>query len=323
MTTKAKLIAILEKNRGSYLSGEEIAAALHVSRAAIWKAMQGLREEGYGIDAVKNRGYCLREETDKLSAPGIQKYLGEAGEALRIETFQNIGSTNTLLRERANTGEAEGLVLVAAEQTAGRGRFGRSFFSPPDTGLYISLLLRPALPIEQSILITGAAAVAMCRAIETCTGETPGIKWVNDVYLHGKKVCGILTEAGISLESGSLDYVVVGLGVNLYAPQDGFPGALGDSAGYLLQTRRQDRRNCLAAAFLNEFMGYHKALAADEFLVDYKQRSLALGKRVTVLKPEGPKPAMALDLDDRLRLFVRYPDGHEEYLSSGEISIRL
>lgn len=211
MTLKDKIIELLDFNRGAYLSGEEIAAMLNVTRASVWKAVKSLQKEGYEISAVTNKGYCLSEYTDILSLPGISKYLStEAGE-LCIEVHKKVDSTNTMMRQRAVSGSAEGCVIIAGEQTNGRGRFGRSFYSPSDTGIYMSLLLRPTLTTDNSVLITTSAAVAVCEAIEKILSKTPQIKWVNDIYIDGKKVCGILTEASLGLESGMLEYVVLGI----------------------------------------------------------------------------------------------------------------
>ena len=194
MTTREQLLELLENSRGTYFSGEEIARILRVSRAAVWKAVKALRQEGYAIDAVTNKGYCLSPETDILSAQGVGKYLKGEYRELEVQVLPTVPSTNALVRERANQGCPEGLTVIANTQTAGRGRMGRSFFSPPETGLYLSLLLRPTrYEPRQAVRLTAVAAVAMCEAIEAVSGREAGIKWVNDVYVQGKKVCGILT----------------------------------------------------------------------------------------------------------------------------------
>ena len=228
MSTKEKLLELLEENREEYLSGEELAGTLAVSRAAVWKAVKSLQQEGYPIDAVTNRGYRLSRGGDRLSAPGIRKYLKGACRELPITVVEETQSTNTALRALAEAGAPEGTVYIAQSQTGGRGRMGRSFFSPAGTGLYLSLLLRPTTwEPARAAQLTAAAAAAMCEAIREVTGKEPGIKWVNDLLLDGKKVCGILTEASFSMESGVLEYAVLGLGVNVYPPEGGFPKELG------------------------------------------------------------------------------------------------
>lgn len=188
MTTKEKLLALLEENKGAFFSGEEIARTLQVSRAAVWKAVNALREDGYTIDAATNKGYRLSPDSDILSPQGIRRFLKPEYQDLDLTVLSTAPSTNALVREKANQGCPEGCVIVACEQTAGRGRYGRQFFSPADTGVYLSLLLRPtAYSPQQATCLTAAAAAAMCQAIEAVTGQQPGIKWVNDIFLHGKR----------------------------------------------------------------------------------------------------------------------------------------
>lgn len=323
MAVKEQVLETLERNRGVYLSGEQLADTLHVSRAAVWKAIRALSENGYSIDAVPNRGYCLSDQTDILSAAGIQKYLSPRAQAVALSAFPTVTSTNTLLKEQAAAGAPEFTVIAASQQTAGKGRRGRSFFSPSGTGAYISILLRPKLPAERATLITTAAAAAMAESIESVSELHPMIKWVNDLFLDGKKVCGILTEASMDMESGSMEYAILGAGVNVYAPEGGFPPEISDLAGCLFPARRSDMLNRLTAAFLNHFLDYYDTLDEGAFLTSYRSRSLALGRRVQVLRPDGSVPAQVLSIDDQCRLLVRYDDGTEGLLSSGEISIRL
>ena len=323
MTTKGRLLELLESSRGEYLSGAAIAEKLCVTRTSVWKAAKSLRKEGYAISAVTNRGYMLKDDTDVLSAEGVNSYRKGGFSGADIEVYKCVGSTNALLRERAEAGAPEGTVILAAEQTAGRGRKGRSFFSPHDTGLYLSLLLRPDLPAERAVLITTAAAVAVCEAIEAVTGIPAGIKWVNDIFAGGKKVCGILTEASFSMESGGLSYAILGVGINVYEPEGGFPDELRDIAGALLKMRRADARCRIAAEFLDRFFEIYRKLDSAEYVEEYRKRSIALGRRVSVLSPDGVKSAEAIDVDDECRLIVRYEDGTVSALSSGEISIKL
>ncbi len=324
MTTKDALLKLFESNKGIYLSGEEIAAELSVSRAAVWKAVNTLRSDGYCIDAATKRGYCLSVHTDILSSQGIEKYLDDCCRDLDIQVLAKTDSTNAQVRQKANAGAAEGFTLLANAQTEGRGRLGRSFYSPNDTGIYLSLLLRPnRFPAQQSVRITTMAAAAMCRAIEEVCGETPGIKWVNDIFLRGKKVCGILTEGAFGLENGILEYAVVGVGINVYPPQGGFPDEIREIAGALSEQSQSDLKNHLAAAFLNHFMHYYHSADPSEYLEAYRRYSIVVGQRVTVHSPCGSCSALVLGIDDLCRLQLRYPDGREATLSSGEISIQI
>lgn len=324
VTTRDQLLAMLEAGRKEFFSGEEIAHALQVSRAAVWKAVQTLRAEGYPIDAVTNKGYRLSRECDILSAQGVNKYLKPEYRNLDVTVLPTVTSTNALVRQKAGEGAGEGCVVIAREQTAGRGRLGRSFFSPADTGLYLSILLRPtAYTPRQAVCLTAAAAVAMGRAIKKVTGETPGVKWVNDLFLRGKKVCGILTEASVGLETGALEFLVLGAGVNVYCPETGFPEGLEAIAGSVLEQPLPDGKNRLAGEFLNGLLDFYTHPEERAYLEDYRRWSLAVGREITVLSGGGEARAFAYGIDDDCRLLVRYETGETQALSYGEIAIRL
>ena len=324
MTTKEKLLALLEDSKGTFFSGEEIARTLQVSRAAVWKAVNALREDGYTIDAATNKGYRLSPDSDILSPQGIRRFLKPEYRDLDLTVLPTAPSTNALVREKANQGCPEGCVVIACAQTAGRGRYGRQFFSPADTGVYLSLLLRPtAYSPQQATCLTAAAAAAMCQAIEAVTGQQPGIKWVNDIFLHGKKVCGILTEAAVGLETGTLNYMVLGAGVNLYPPAEGFPEEIQPIAGSVLERSCPEAKNRLVGEFLNRFWDFYAHPECRTYLEDYRARSLAIGRNVTVLSAGKAVSAYAYGIDDDFRLLVRYENGDTEALSYGEIRIQL
>ena len=324
MTTKEKLLALLEDSKGTFFSGEEIARTLQVSRAAVWKAVSALREDGYTIDAATNKGYRLSPDSDILSPQGIRRFLKPEYRDLDLTVLPTAPSTNALVREKANQGCPEGCVIVACEQTDGRGRYGRQFFSPVDSGVYLSLLLRPtAYSPQQATCLTAAAAAAMCQAIEAVTGQQPGIKWVNDIFLHGKKVCGILTEAAVGLETGTLNYMVLGAGVNLYPPVKGFPEEIQSIAGSVLERSCPEAKNRLVGEFLNRFWDFYSHPECRAYLEDYRARSLAIGRNVTVLSAGKAVSAYAYGIDDDFRLLVRYENGDTEALSYGEIRIQL
>lgn len=324
MTTKEKLLALLEDSKGTFFSGEEIARTLQVSRAAVWKAVNALREDGYTIDAATNKGYRLSPDSDILSPQGIRRFLKPEYRDLDLTVLPTAPSTNALVREKANQGRPEGCIIIACEQTDGRGRYGRQFFSPVDSGVYLSLLLRPtAYSPQQATCLTAAAAAAMCQAIEAVTGQQPGIKWVNDIFLHGKKVCGILTEAAVGLETGTLNYMVLGAGVNLYPPAEGFPEEIQSIAGSVLERSCPEAKNRLVGEFLNRFWDFYSHPECRAYLEDYRARSLAIGRNVTVLSAGKAVSAYAYGIDDDFRLLVRYENGDTEALSYGEIRIQL
>ena len=323
MGTKEKLLALFEADKGKFFSGEELAARLAVSRTAVWKAVNSLRKEGYEIQAVRNKGYSLSVSTDILSIQGVEKYLNPEHSYIELEILPDIGSTNDYLREKAAQGKGEGYAVVAGAQTRGKGRTGRSFYSPADTGIYLSLLLRPKdCGPAQAVKFTTMAAVAACEAIEKVSHRSPQIKWVNDIYIDGKKVSGILTEASVSLENGSLEYVLLGIGINVYPPEKGFPQELRETAGSVFQERKSDGKNQLTAGFLNRLMDIYTKEEIGEYAEEYRKRSMVLGKRIQILTPEGEKGARALEIDKDCRLLVEYEDGNRELLRAGEIRIR-
>lgn len=322
MSTKEKLLVLFESSKGVYFSGEELAQELSLSRTSVWKAVNSLRNEGYNIDAVPNKGYCLSAETDILSCAGIKKYL--KNRKMKIDVFPSVGSTNTLAKQKASEGAPDLYAVIAGQQTAGRGRYGRSFFSPDNSGLYMSLVLRPdCWKSDRAFRITTMAAVAMCEAINEISPDQARIKWVNDIFMRDKKICGILTEASFDLESNMLDYAVLGVGVNVYEPTDGFPEELKNIAGSVFVKKQKDAKNRIAGNFLNRFIHYYKSGDISEYTDKYRKLSLAVGKEVTVISAAGQERALVTGVDDECRLLVKFSDGKEKALSYGEISIKI
>lgn len=243
-------------------------------------------------------------------------------EDLCVEVYPSVASTNLLVCDRAEKGGGEGLVIIAQTQTDGRGRRGRSFCSPDKTGLYMSILLRPTMTAETSLSVTTAAAVAVCRAIERVSSQTAEIKWVNDVFCSGKKVCGILTQASFAQSGDKLSYVVLGIGINVSAPKGGFPKEIENIAASVFDDDR-DHRAETAAAVLDEFFALYRTLENGAFVQEYRDRSLIVGRDITVVTPVGERRATALSVDEQCRLHVRYESGEEATLSSGDVSIRV
>ena len=323
MNTKSELLRLLERNRDAYFSGAALAKELSVSRNAVWKAAKLLREEGYGISAATNKGYRLVSSGDVLSEAGITAYLKNKN-VFQIDIRKSVASTNTALRELAVNGAPEWYVLAAEEQTSGKGRMGRTFHSPTGHGVYFSLLLRPGRETADAALLTPAAAVAAARAIEDVTGVSVGIKWVNDLFVGEKKVCGILTEAAYSMESGLIESAVMGIGINVTKPEQGYPDEIEDVAAAIMQNQTgADGERCrLIAATLDYFREYYMDLSARKFLNEYRARSILLGCDIYVLSSDGKLPARALEIDDDCRLIVRYGNGETAALNSGEVSTK-
>ncbi len=323
MSLRERILEALMEAKGGFVSGEKLAARFGVSRAAVWKAVNALRKEAYEVEAVPKKGYRLISG-DVLSPEGILALL-KTDFPYRPVCRRLVTSTNTELKELAAQGAEEGTVLLAEEQTAGRGRLGRSFYSPFGSGLYMSILLKPEQLPSKAARLTTMAACAAALAIEEVTGRDVGIKWVNDLYMDGKKVCGILTEASMSLESGRLERAVVGIGVNLREPEGGFPPELRSIVGAVwgADCGETNLRNTLAALILDHFADYYLNQETDNCFLAYKQRSFLLGREINILHPDGShSPATALNVDRNYRLVVRLADGREALLNSGEVSVR-
>lgn len=320
MTIKQQVLKALVKNMGKSVSGEQLSKELFCSRNAVWKAIKSLENDGYEIEATTNKGYCLKNENITFSSVLVEKYLKTD---CKVIVLDDIDSTNNYLKKLAEDGEKENTVVIAKHQSGGKGRMGRSFFSPK-SGLYMSILLRPNFSAEKSLFITTATAVAVSDAIDCLSDKNSSIKWVNDVFINSKKVCGILTEASIDFETGGLSYAVVGLGVNLYHPADGFPENIKNIAGTVFDSEISgDEKAKFAAEIINGFFNIYNNFENSDFMKRYKSKSFILGKKINVIKGDKKTPATAIDIDDEARLLVEYENGERESLFSGEVSIKL
>ena len=241
---------------------------------------------------------------------------------IEIQVLDKATSTNTLVKEIA-TEKNEGFVMVAGEQTAGRGRMGRSFFSPGDSGVYMSLLLKPEIKPEDAVQITTAAAVSVCKALEKLGVLGSEIKWVNDIYIGSKKICGILTESSFNSVSGMLDFAVLGVGINIYESEEGFPDEIKDIAGTVFDQPQENLRNRFIAEFINAFFSFYKELSSKKHMKEYKKKSFVLGKEINIIQGEKIRCGKAMDIDENCNLIAELPDGSIEKLYSGEISIRF
>ena len=318
MTTKDAVLAFLEKDRGRFVSGPELAEKLSLSRTAVWKAIRALEAEGHEITAVKNKGYRLETGSDRLSAAGISACLPEKHRTCAINFFETTDSTNTQAKRLALEGAPHGTIVAASEQTAGRGRSGKAFFSP-DTGLYVTVILKPPAGMPDPQKITIAAAVAVCRAVEAQTALKPQIKWVNDVYLDGKKVCGILTEAVTDLESGGIDSIVVGIGVNCAIPAERIPKELVGIVGSL--NAEGLSRSRLAADIAAFVLDAFDDLDAPALIDDYRRRSFLFGKEIGFKRNGEALNGTVTGISDAGNLLVRLGSGETLSLSSGEVTI--
>ena len=239
--------------------------------------------------------------------------------------FDSTDSTNTRAKALAQQGAPHGTVLIADHQTGGRGRMGRNFHSPSGFGIYMSVILRPGCAPADLMHLTCAAAVAMCDAVETSCGFRPGIKWTNDLVFGGRKLAGILTELALT-PGGSVDYAIVGIGINCCQKETDFPEEIRAIAGSLeyVSGKRFDRAK-IAAAMMDALYRMDQELLnqKQETLARYRRDCATLGKEVSVLKADGiPRHGRAVDMDDEGALVIRFSDGTTEHVNSGEVSIR-
>ena len=297
-----------------------MARELDCTRAAVWKAVKALQQEGYEIEAGPNKGYMLSEDNNILAEEGIRPLLRQPEVYLKL--YQETDSTNRAAKQAAIAGEAgHGSVILACGQSCGRGRRGRSFYSPSQAGLYLSVILQPQGNLRESLLLTTEAAVAVYKAIRKVTGIELDIKWVNDLYYKGKKVCGILTEAITDFESGEIQYAVVGIGLNLYEEEGGYPPELREIAGGLYRNQREAEgvnRNRLAAEIVNCLLDETREL---KLLPEYLDRNMIPGHRIQILDGQQSRSAYAVAICQDGRLKVREEDGSETLLAYGEISV--
>lgn len=324
MSTQTDLLKILEENRGEPVSGEALAEKLSLSRSAVWKAIKGLRDKGYQITSKTRQGYTLCKSNDILSAASIAPWLKDPAQADRLEVYPSLDSTNSFGKERALAGAPDGTVIIAESQTGGRGRMGRTFFSPGGSGIYLSIILRPGTAISQSLFITIAASVLIRQAIADVTGLEPEIKWVNDLYIKDKKICGILTEAAADFETGNIDYIVLGAGINFTEPKQGFPEELNSVAGALFKEAPDGQlRSRLAAELVNRLSRLTRIPEAGAVMADYRKHSMVIGKPVTILNGREPLEGVVSDINDAGHLILKKDDGTFQSIVSGEVSLRL
>ena len=312
MSTKDDVLKKLISSGNSFVSGERLANDLGKSRAAVWKAIKSLQGEGYAIDAVTNRGYRLSDNNDVLNKDLVESKLDFHA---RVIYYPSIDSTNSQAKRLIENGENDTMLVFADEQTAGRGRQGKSFYSPPLTGIYMSFVTHPMTALKNAVTATTAASVAVCRAIEVLTDKHPRIKWVNDVYLDGKKICGILTEAVTDFETGTVSSVIVGIGMNIKTLD--FPENV-ENAGCLdASVKRAD----LIAEIANQ-LNHIINNSYDDFIDYYRTNSMIIGESINFIKNGTVTPATALEIDREGGLLVQLANGEKTVLRSGEISIR-
>ena len=308
MKTYEKIFDILSQ-ADDYVNGEKIAQELGISRTSIWKAIQKLEKEGIQIESVKNRGYRLTAG-DLLIPDRI-----EAHSPVKVSFNPDCQSTQMDAKAGMEAGDPADTLYLAAAQTAGRGRFGRSFFCPSQGGFYMSLHLKPNLPFDQLPSYTILTAGAIYKAVKNLTLMEVDIKWVNDIYYRNKKISGILTEATTSIETGLVTDVIIGVGFNFFIRD--FPADIKEKAGSLFEVKPAISRNELIAEIWKCFYESDP----EELIYLYKQQSLVLGRQVSFSQKGADYQGLAKDISDSGQLLVQLTDGQEIWLNSGEVSL--
>ena len=325
--SRQTVLALLRQREGEYLSGEELSRQLGLSRTAVWKAVDALRKEGYTIEARTGLGYRLAAAPDALTEAEIRNHLGPVDTVGRtLLCFDEIDSTNNYAKKLGMAGGQDGTVVTANCQTAGRGRMDRSFQSPRNKGIYLTALLRPDIPMDRLLCVTALAGVAVCDAVERVCGVRPGLKWPNDPVLNGKKLCGILTEMSLEAETGRLQSLVVGIGLNVGQTAEDFTPEVAAMATSLAQALgRPVSRPALAAAEIEALDRLYTALRSGDltaYLAAYRRDCVNLGKTVQLISPLGRETVEAVGIDEQFGLVVRTADGTEKTVRSGEVSVR-
>jgi BirA family biotin operon repressor/biotin-[acetyl-CoA-carboxylase] ligase len=320
--SKWEALSYLENSEG-YISGEFISTKLNISRAAVWKHIKALRAEGYNIESVSNNGYCLVSSPNSITEYEIKKAKKQKGFGEEIVYLETIASTNSAAKKLAEEGAKNGTVVIAESQTGGRGRFGRSFYSPKGEGAFFSVIFRPKIDLSEASVITCFTAVAVCNGIENACGFRPKVKWTNDILLNSKKICGILTELSLTAETNLVDYIIIGIGLNINNKD--FPEEIKDIATSLfIETKKEQKRASIVAHILDELdCILNNEWNKKERIEQYRKDMAILGKEIFIITPNEKINATALDIAEDGSLIVRLKDETIKNINSGEITIKL
>ncbi len=322
---KSTVLTLLTEAGDRFLSGEAMSRQLGITRAAVWKQIQKLRETGYDIEAVTNLGYRLLAVPEKLDRENLVSLLDGCPWREQVTVLETVDSTNNYLKRIALEHCPHGTVVLSDEQTGGRGRQGRSFLSPRGSGLYLSVLLRPSCAPSALSHVTAMAAVATCDAVEQVTGIRPKVKWPNDPMWEGKKLCGILTELSVEWESNSLEYLIIGIGINCNQKQADFPEELQEKATSLAQVlgKPVDRTKLAAALIRNlERLSREILTGKQQWIAQYARDCITIGRQVKIMRGASERFGTATGIDENAALLVRYDSGETGVVFTGEVSVR-
>lgn len=320
---KEAILKLLKLNKDTFLSGQYISDKFNVSRTAIWKCMNSLKEMGYEIESVPNKGYKLISSPDILTYEEIEPYLTTNTIGRNILYYKNVDSTNNKAKELAYN-SPEGTVVVSELQTTGRGRLGRNWYSPSDNGIYMSAILKPDVDPVNASKITQIAAAALCKSFNIFEIKSY-IKWPNDIIINNKKVCGILTE--MDAELNQINYIILGIGINANMEKDSFPEDISTTASSLkIESGKHINRKELVSTILNNFeILYDEYLNKKNILSSIKickDNSILLGKEIKIIKGNETLQGIAVDIDDDGLLIVKDKNNSLMKVLSGEVSIR-
>ncbi|AJY77136.1 biotin--[acetyl-CoA-carboxylase] ligase [Paenibacillus beijingensis] len=316
-----QMIRYFEQHDGGYVSGEALSQELNVSRTAVWKQIRKLEEKGYRFDASRRLGYRLRSKPDSLSAERIQERLTTVSFGRRIHLLGSVDSTQNVARQFAEEEAADGTLVIAEQQLSGRGRMGRQWVSPAGKGVWMSMVLRPRLPIHFAPQLTLLTAVALCRSLRTLTGLDIGIKWPNDLLIEGKKISGILLES--AAEEERLRYVIAGIGISVNLEEDDYPQDLLPRATSLrIASGAAIDRTAVIASFLNEWEQLYQTYESSGFepvRLLWEALSVSLHKPAVLITPQGKIEGVPVGLHDAGGLKVIESDGTERTVFSAEM----
>ncbi|OPY10895.1 MAG: Bifunctional ligase/repressor BirA [Syntrophus sp. PtaB.Bin001] len=323
MNTKERLLQYLKEEEGRFVSGEKVSSRLAISRSAIWKHISRLKEEGYEIESFPRKGYALRSIPDYLLTAEIREGLKTSliGQG-PIAYFRKTDNTNNQAKVLAYDGTPEGTLVIAEEQSEGRGRRGRTWFSPPGQGIYATVVLRPLIPLNEAPKLTVLAAVATADALEGSTGLPVRIKWPNDILVRDRKMAGILTEIGTEMDL--VDFAVIGMGLNVNIPELSFPDNLRTPAtSILIESGQTFPRVRLLQSWLEALEKYYDLFRRGSFdviLSRWKLLTDILGKRIAVDLPGRQYAGEVQEVDENGVLILREPDGTFQRIFSGDIT---
>ncbi|MBA4686651.1 MAG: biotin--[acetyl-CoA-carboxylase] ligase [Candidatus Galacturonibacter soehngenii] len=319
---KTQILTLL-KEADTYISGQDICTHFGVSRTAVWKAINQLKKEGYVIEAVPNKGYYLKTSPDIISYSEMKSVLNTKWIGEELYFYEEIDSTNTKAKQLAETGATSGTLVVSNMQTAGKGRRGRQWESPSETGIFMTLILKPDMNPSKASMLTLVMALAVVKACNEVTKSTCYIKWPNDIVLNKKKICGILTE--MSAEMDYINHIVIGIGIN--ANVDSFPEELKDKATSLkIENGKEVKRAMLINRIMVHFEHEYEIFMHNESMKaqidEYNEFLINKDKEVTIIEPSNQYQGIALGIDEIGKLLVKKEDGKIEAVYAGEVSVR-